>query len=542
MDALDASERQHLSRLLEVSQSLVRALDLEAVLVQLLDAAREITGAEFAALGILDDERARFSRFVASGMTDREQEALGAPPSGHGLFGTVIRAMAPVRLQDVGGHPDSAGFPDGHPPMSSFLGVPVQRGDEVWGVIYCAEQADGAFTAEHEELLVLLSGWASIAVANADLYERTEADRAELEHVLRAYRASREVAQAIGSDLELDHVLELIAERARPLVRASTVLVLLEDGHRVVVAAGAGHAVSDALPRTAPPFVNHEQRSAVLDRLDDEGQAYWATLGAPGAASALIAPMLYRGSPIGMLAAFRSDDADGAAPFTNADQELLESYAASAATRVTIARSVQRERLHDAVAAADAERRRWARELHDQTLQGLAGLRLLLASADGDTAPIEGALAIIDDEIANLRAILADLRPAALDGHRWSEALETLVARQRRSGGPEITLTVDPQTDAADAALLAEAFRIVQEALTNAVRHANATTVAVTVACIEHRLSVAVSDDGRGFDPADTGSGLGLVGMRERVQLAGGTLDLDTGPDGTTVAVVLGAP
>jgi len=541
MDVSEAAERQHLSRLFEVSQSLVRALDLEAVLVQLLDAAREITGAQFAALGILDEQRLRFSRFVASGMTEQEQNALGAPPSGHGLFGTVIRAMAPVRLQHVAGHPESSGFPDGHPPMSSFLGVPVRRGDEVWGVIYCAEQAEGAFTAEHEELLVLLSGWASIAVTNADLYERTEADRAELEHVLRAYRASREVAQAIGSDLELDHVLGLIAERAQPLVHASTVLVLLEDGHRVVVAAGAGHAVSEDLPRTGPPLPTQEHRSAVLDRLDDEGQAYWATLGAPGAASALIAPMMYRGSPIGMLAAFRSDDADGTSPFTAADQELLESYAASAATRVTIARSVQRERLHDAVAAADAERRRWARELHDQTLQGLAGLRLLLATGDGDTTRAD-ALAIIDDEIRNLRAILADLRPAALDGHGLSDALESLVARQRREDGPQITLTVDPDSGEADATLLAEAFRIVQEALTNAVRHAEATSVAITVSCLDQGLAVQVRDDGRGFDPTLTGGGLGLVGMRERVQLAGGTLDLDTGPDGTTVAVVLGSP
>lgn len=338
-------------------------------------------------------------------------------------------------------------------------------------------------------------------------------------------------------------MLELIAERAQPLVQASTVLVLLEESHRMVVAAGAGQrqAVSDDVPKTAGLAPGHDHRSAVLDRLDDDGRAFWATLGAPGASSALIAPMVYRGTPIGMLAAFRSDDTDGTTPFTAADQELLESYAASAATRVTIARSVQRERLLGAVAAADAERRRWARELHDQTLQGLAGLRLLLVNAEGDDASVSGAVAIIDDEIKHLRAILADLRPATLDEHGWSGALESLVARQRRDGGPQITLTVDPATEAADADLLAEAFRIVQEALTNALRHAEATSIAISVGCVEHRLSVQVTDNGRGFDAARAGGGLGLVGMRERVQLAGGTLDLDTGPGGTTVGVVLGA-
>lgn len=529
--AIDTVERRHLDRLIQASQALVQVLDHEVVLAQLLDTAREVTGARFAALGILDEDRARFSRFIASGMTDDEQQALGEPPVGHGLFGTVIRAMRPVRVGDVARHPDSSGFPDGHPPMASFLGVPVMQGDEAWGVIYCAEQADGAFTAEHEELLVLLAGWASIAVHNADLYERSEADRAELEHVLHAYRASREVAQAIGSDVELDHVLELIAERAQPLVQASTVLVLLAEGPKLTVAAGAGR---EAVPSAAADVPVAPPESTIIQELGAEDRAYWAALGAPAAASALIAPMIFRGEPVGLIAAFRADD-DGDTPFTAADQELLESYAVSAATRVTIARSVQRERLLGAVAAADAERRRWARELHDQTLQGLAALRLLLHSGDSTAA-----VAVIDEEIVNLRAILADLRPPSLDEHGWSGALESLVDRRRRADGPEITLTVDPATESADADLLAEAFRIVQEALSNALHHADATSISINVGSLGGALSVSVRDDGHGFDPAATGGGFGLVGMRERVQLAGGSLDIQTGAGGTTVTVALG--
>jgi signal transduction histidine kinase len=247
--------------------------------------------------------------------------------------------------------------------------------------------------------------------------------------------------------------------------------------------------------------------------------------------------MLYRGTPVGVLAAFREA---GSEPFTIADQELLESYAASAATRITISRSVRRERLNDAVAAADAERLRWARELHDQTLQGLAGLRLLLTSGGKEIA--DQAVAIIDEEIASLRAIVADLRPPSLESEGWSGALEALVARQRRPGGPKITLTVDPQTEEAPPDILAEAFRIVQEALTNALRHAAASVVSIDVSCAAHQLAVCVRDDGRGFDPSEPGGGgMGLVGMRERVELAGGTLEVRSGADGTSVVVLLGA-
>jgi signal transduction histidine kinase len=395
--------------------------------------------------------------------------------------------------------------------MSSFLGVPVLRGGDAWGVIYCAEQSGGAFTAEHEQLLVLLSGWASIAVQNAELYARSQADRDELEHALLAYRAAREVAQAIGSDLELGHVLELISERCRPLVRASTVLVL------------PGDALTDPV--------------GIVEQLSDEERAHWSALGASNPSSALLVPMLYRGTPVGVLAAFREA---GSEPFTIADQELLESYAASAATRITISRSVRRERLNDAVAAADAERLRWARELHDQTLQGLAGLRLLLTSGGKEIA--DQAVAIIDEEIASLRAIVADLRPPSLESEGWSGALEALVARQRRPGGPKITLTVDPQTEEAPPDILAEAFRIVQEALTNALRHAAASVVSIDVSCAAHQLAVCVRDDGRGFDPSEPGGGgMGLVGMRERVELAGGTLEVRSGADGTSVVVLLGA-
>ena len=310
MEPVATLGQQQLDRLLAASQALVRVLDLEAVLAHLLDAARELTGAQYAAIGILDERRERFGRFVATGMSEGEQQALGPPPVGGGVFGTVITALEPVRIPDISAHPDSTGFPDGHPPMTSFLGVPVMLHGEAWGVIYCAEHPEGEFTEEHQRLLVLLAGWATVAVENAGLYEQGERDRRELERALRAYRATREVALAIGSDLELDHALELIARRGRPLVSADTLVMLLSDGARHEAVAWDGErAAGETTALTVDPAA--------------APAAAWRALGVPAPEAVLIVPMIYRGTPIGTLAAFRS----GEAPFTADDRELLESYA-----------------------------------------------------------------------------------------------------------------------------------------------------------------------------------------------------------------------
>lgn len=530
---------------------MLRAQNVESILAELLEAARELTGARFAALGVLDEHHERFERFLSAGIDAETAAALGPVPVGHGVFGTVIEALEPVRLTDLTSHPDSSGFPPGHPPMSSFLGVPVLIEGRAWGTLYCAEQHDGAFTAEHEQLLALLGGWAAIAIENAEQTDRSERRRIALEQALRAHRATRAVAQAIGSDLELAHVLELIVERGRTLVAANVLLILLRDADRLVVAAASGRpapASGAALSVSAPLWgaASGGERTELREQLDPAERAAWATFGIAGAESSLLVPMLYRGELVGMLAAFRDASPAGGPPatFTDVERELLETYAASAATRVTISRSVQRDRLRDAVGAADAERRRWARELHDDTLQGLAGLRLLLCSglrsgADLDRT-VRRAVDLIDGEIADLRALLAELRPAALDDLGLEAALSALVARQRLRGGPRIGLTVAQGAGGAGQELLAATYRIVQECLTNAVRHANASEISVVVDGDGSLLRVSVSDDGDGFDPAAPSGGLGLIGMRERVELAGGSLTIGSGPDGTRVAVTLG--
>jgi signal transduction histidine kinase len=266
-------------------------------------------------------------------------------------------------------------------------------------------------------------------------------------------------------------------------------------------------------------------------------------LGVPDAHTALLVPMLHRDESVGVLAAF--DHGQAGEDFSAEDEQLLRAFASSAASAVTIHRSVEADRLRSAITAADAERRRWARELHDQTLQALGGLRVLLASAQRrDDAivkerAISQAIEDIELEIDNLRAIINDLRPSLLDDLGLAPAVEALLER-RRAAGLEIVSDLDiEELGALDPELETTIYRLLQEALTNIAKHARAGRVVVSARMIGSDVVIEVQDDGVGFDPREPTSGFGLAGMRERVYLAGGRLELESGDAGTTVRTYL---
>ena len=242
---------------------------------------------------------------------------------------------------------------------------------------------------------------------------------------------------------------------------------------------------------------------------------------------------------MGILAAFDRGQDGGA--FTEDDEQMLRTFAASAATAVAMAQSVQADRLRSSIASTEAERRRWARELHDETLQGLGGLRVLLSSAlrRGDPQRSEQAMreAVehIEREIGNLRAIITELRPAALDELGLRTAIEALLDRHREQSGFQISDELAlPDPSAGEARLDPEVestvYRVVQEALTNVVKHAGAENVRVVVGgSSDGELQIEIQDDGSGFDADAVDQGFGLAGMRERVSLAGGTLEHQLG-------------
>ena len=542
------SEGDQLQRLLQVGRALVAEHDTEAVLDRILKEACEITGARYAALGVLDDTRRELERFLTIGIDPATHGAIGDLPRGRGVLGVLIQDPQPLRLADVGQHPESYGFPMNHPEMRTFLGVPIVVRGQGWGNLYLTEkQGGGEFTAEDEEAAVILAQWAATAIDNARLYEGSERRRQQLERAVRSLEAARDIADVVSGVSDLDRVLELIVKRGRALVDARTVLIMLREGDELVVAASAGHAV-DATGHRIPVATSTSGR--VLEhgrpeRIDVVSQLRVApeVLGVSDARSALLVPMLHRGTGLGVLAAF--DRGVETAPFTPEDEQLLRTFAASAAQAVALNRSVEADRLRSTIAAGDAERSRWARELHDQTLQSLGGLRVALSTVLGrgdeatKDAAIRQAIEDIELEIANLRGIITDLRPSMLDDLGLVPAIEALLDR-RRDAGLEIVGEValgdlvsgdrglDPQLETT-------IYRLVQESLTNVIKHAKASKVRVSVALIEGEVRIEVQDDGLGFDPAVRSEGFGLAGMRERVYLAGGTVELQSGENGTLV-------
>jgi signal transduction histidine kinase len=551
-----ALDNRRLGRLIAVGRSLVARLDLEGVLNLVLEAARELTGARYVALGILDERKRELERFLTLGVDEGTRAAIGELPRGRGVLGELVRHAQPLRLSDVSAHPLSHGFPPGHPPMRAFLGVPILIRDEAWGNLYLTEKEGGGdFDEADEAAVVVLAGWAAIAIENARLYEGLARRRDEVEwqrdHAERSVKAlavMTDIARSVGGETDIDRILELIVGRGRALVGARAMLILLADGDELVVAATAGEVEADLhgaripIDGTLPGRVLRASRAERLAGADSLGEEL-NDLGVSTEA-AMLMPLTFRGTSSGVLAALdRVVEGPGFGP---EDERLLRSFAASAATAVATAKSVEAERLRHSLEAAEQERKRWARELHDETLQGLGGLRMLYsaalrgeASANRLRSTIEEGIGLIDAEIDSLSALIAELRPAALDEIGLAPALRTLAERKSREGGLKIDILV--RLDGRDGARLPRetenaVYRLVQEALNNVTKHARASRVEGMVEWSGEVLGVTVRDDGCGFDPTATSGGFGLTGMRERVELAGGALKIDAAPGrGTAV-------
>ena len=542
-----------LRRLLEAGRSLVAERELESVFERLLDVARDLTGARYAAIGILDERRESLAGFITAGIDPHAHAVIGDLPRGRGVLGLLISDPQPLRMKNVSEHVHSYGFPPGHPDMTSFLGVPILIRNEAWGNLYLTDKQDGEFDEVDEESAVVLAAWAAIAVENARLYRQTDERRAELERSVRALEATSEIARAVGGETRLDRVLELIAKRSRALVEAAGLAILLSDGDDFVVAATAGEVPRSMAGSRVPRGGSIAGRVVAAgrpERVSDVASSLRFALGELGlqARSGMFVPLKFRGATLGVIEAF---DRSGGPEFRVEDERMLLSAAASAATAVATAQTVERDRLRRSLQAAEEERRRWARELHDETLQGLGGLRVLLSSTRRSNEPatmqqaIESAIQQVTDEIANLRSLITELRPASLDELGLEAALDALLERARAANGLEISARIDLSHEAGrmpgrlDPEIEISAYRIVQEALTNAARHAEAQRVEVEVVELEHELRITISDDGRGFDPAAPASGFGLTGMRERVSLVGGALDITSSHAGTTISVSL---
>jgi signal transduction histidine kinase len=537
----DRDELERLRTLVHAGIALNSELSLDSLLQRLVETAAELTGARYAALGVIDRAGRSLERFFTTGIDEEKREAIGDLPRGRGILGVLIREAKPLRLHDIADDPRSVGFPPHHPPMRTFLGVPIVLRGVAYGNLYLTEKADGAdFSAADEELTQLLAAQAAVAIENARLYESST-------RWLRQLDSLNEIGNALASEVELGPLLDLVARRMQELVEARIVLIALPDGEgalAVAAAAGGDDLVGMRLEAGSTKIGRVLERgsSERVDEVVDDPEVDQRVARELGITSAIYLPLAVRGKPLGVVAVHDRQRPDR--HFDEDDVRLAESLVARAAIAVDLSERVSRESLRRVVEAQELERARLARELHDETGQALTSILLGLRHLDDvivtdDAREATAALRdLVVTTLQDVRRLAVELRPSALDDFGLVPAVERLAGTLAEQS----ELVVDLEARLGDQRLPPEAetalYRIVQEALTNVVKHASATRVSITLVRKEGFAVVVVEDDGRGFEPGKTRAGsLGFVGMRERVELVGGRLTVESAPDvGTTIA------
>jgi len=545
--ASPTDQTDRLRILVEAGISLSAELSLDALLQRIVETAAQLTGARYAALGVVDPSGRSLERFLTSGMSEETRAAIGAEPVGRGILGFVIRNAEPLRLHDIAEDPRSVGFPPGHPPMRTFLGVPILLRGIAYGTLYLTEKRDDDFTAEDEELTQLLAAQAAVAIENARLHESST-------RWLRQLESLNEIGGALSSQLELEPLLSIVAARLRELLRARLVLIALPDtpdALRVAAAEGEGAAAALGtqlqLGASKVGRVLERARTEKVDAILDDPEVDRPTARALGVTSALYVPLIVHGRAVGVIAAHDKEGSDQR--FSDEDARLGESLAKRAAIALDLSQRVSRDAMRRVVEAQELERKRLARELHDETGQALTsillGLRTLEQTVETDQGR-EGVAAVRELVVSTLhdvRRLAVELRPAALDDFGLTAALERLTEMVSLDTSVEVDLEIGIGDERLPADVETTMYRIVQEALTNISKHADATRISIVLTRTEHTVVLVVEDDGDGFDPSDETAGLGLAGMRERLTLLGGRLRVEASRGvGTTVAAEVPLP
>jgi signal transduction histidine kinase len=522
-------------------------LSLDALLQRLVETAADITGARYAALGVIDPSGSQLERFLTTGVDAETHAAIGDLPRGRGILGVLIGEAKSLRLHDLGEDPRSVGFPPNHPPMGSFLGVPILLRGVAYGNFYLTEKASGDdFTDEDQELVTLLAGQAAVSIENARLYEATTQWSSQLESL-------HEVGNALATETDIDRLLDLVARRLRDLLDARLVTVLLPTGvddlRFVAVAfAGGDGAAGELLGETMSRASSKSGKVFALGRSErsdsvlDDPEVDHEIMRRFGARSGLWVPLVARSRTIGLIAAHDKLGPD--ARFSDNDVRLAETFASRAALAVDMSQRIARDALRRVVDAQELERRRLARELHDETGQALTSILLGLKTLE-ETVGDEGRNAAVGDlrelvvaTLQDVRRLAVELRPKVLDDFGLVAALERLTETFAEQTGILVRFESGLGGDRLPAEVETALYRIVQESLTNIVKHAHAQTISITVARKPGAVVVVVEDDGHGFDPADVREGgFGLEGMRERVGLLDGRLQVESGEGAGTTLV-----
>jgi signal transduction histidine kinase len=507
-------------------------LELDTALRQIVESARDLTGARYGAFLVFGAGDAVL-KFVHSGVDEATRKLIGAPPAGHGLLRATVDTGRSLRLDELAAHPAAVGFPPHHPPMRSMLSVPVRINSSLSGQLCVTDKSGGAsFTAEDERLAGGLAAVAGMAVRNAELYERSRRRQRLLE-------AIEEISTGLLAGAEAMDVLQLIADRALALSIADHTLIALPaditadevEPHELIVAVSAGRDGDRLLGLRIP--MDHSTAGAVFrDRVPVQVPHLAFDLAAADSdvefGPALVLPLRAQHQVIGVLTALRRPSAS---PFGEDQLPLVAAFADQAALGLQLARNQSRLRELDVL----ADRERIAADLHDHVIQRLFAVGLALRSTQR-RAQVPEVRHRLSENIDHLHDVITEIRNAIYDLHATGADIPPLRTRLREVvheitehaplhtrieiSGPLEVLTGD---------LADHAEAVLREAVSNAVRHARAGEVSVAVSVVDD-LVIEVTDNGIGL-PA-TGRRSGLRNLGQRATKAGGTLvtgRLDTG-------------
>jgi signal transduction histidine kinase len=492
--------------LLDAVAAISSDLDLRSVLARIIEAATRLTDARYGALGVIGDEAALIE-FVTTGLSDEERARIGDLPHGRGILGLLIRHPQPIRLDDLSQHPDATGFPPNHPPMATFLGVPVRIRGTVFGNLYLTEKAGGrSFTEQDEQLVGALANTAGFVIDNARAYGLSERRRQWLE-------AAAELDEAVQPPVSFDTALREIARSARTVARARAV------------------AATTSRPGSAPQVT-----CARPDDLPSVTDALHAILEDPAVAHAsqpletsvegydvFVVPVRTHLAGGGQLVAFLDP---GTRPLPVEDRELFVSFAEHAALSLDRAQGIDDR----AELAVTSDRERIARDLHDVVIQRLFATGLHLGRAEvqahsPDVAEIvRGAVDALDETIRDIRGTIFELQQRG-SGPSLRADLRALVHEYApllefdpviRTSGP-VDSAVPPE-------IHEQLLPVLREALSNLARHAAATHGEVDVTVDDREVRLTVLDDGVGIGEVDRESG--LRNARRRASALGGRLDV----------------
>lgn len=523
--------RDRLDGLIDAILAITSGLKLDATLRAIVHTAAELVDARYGALGVCGYDH-RLVEFVYEGIDEETRHLIGSLPEGRGVLGALIEEPKPIRLDDISRHPASVGFPLHHPPMRTFLGVPVRIRDEVFGNLYLTEKADGQPFSDDDEVLVqALAAAAGIAVDNARLFEESRTREAWIE-------ATRDIGTQMLAGADPAMVFRLIAEEALTLMAGAATLVAVplddeapacevDDLVIVEVAGEISPAVKQmtvAVSGTSIGGVFHDRTPRRFDRLD------LAVDGPVEPGPALVLPLRAADTVAGVLVALRSADEQ---PFSDKQLDMMAAFADQAALAWRLATAQRQMREVEIL----TDRDRIARDLHDHVIQRLFAVGLTLQGA-APRARVPAVRESIYSSIDDLQEIIQEIRSAIFDLHAGPSRATGLrhrldkVIDQLAIPALHTTVQYTGPLSVVDTVLANHAEAVLREAVSNAVRHANATSLAINVS-VEDDVRVEVVDDGVGISGDITESG--LRNLRQRADDAGGEFTVENMPTGGTL-------